>query len=478
MGSLKLAVVSRVWVSICVALLLPAASSAQTLSGFLQIDYLNSQESTDQLNDANAEPLNQNRVLIRRVRLKLSDEWRFLEYAAEVDFNTVSGPQVGLRQMEAALVWPLREPAARVAGPHLAKPPLEAVTAVSGPDAGLADSGDAGHAEVAVEEVGDGGTPVASSPAPSPGPGFPVSFRLGAGIFRAPFGYDVYELSDVERLFAEPSMLARAFFPGQFDLGARLSAVWRGISLVLAIQNGEPIGEKSFAGRDPNDAKDFFVRATVHSKPAGWLKLDFGASTTVGTGFHAGTPATKDVIVWRDLNEDGVVQVNEIQAIRGSAATASQNFERWGVGGDVRARVALPPGELTVFGEAAIANDLDRGIRVADPVLLGRPQRSIAVFGGFTQEITRRGLVGVRVDYYEASLDQSQLQGGTLVRSREPFINYSFAAAYRFDGYQGLGRGRVLFDYTLKRDPLGRDASGRPADLRNDVFTVRLQVEL
>ena len=63
------------------------------------------------------------------------------------------------------------------------------------------------------------------------------------------------------------------------------------------------------------------------------------------------------------------------------------------------------------------------------------------------------------------------------MRAQKPFTYVSFAAAVRFDGPMGFGRGRVLADYTLKRDPLGLDASGRPTDLRNDVFTLRLQVE-
>src|SRR5262249_10086911 len=160
-----------------------------------------------------------------------------------------------------------------------------------------------------------------------------------------------------------------------------------------------PIGEQALPGRDPNAAKDFFGRLTAYGEVAKWLRLEGGLSTTGGFGFHAGTPASKDVLIWRDFNEDGIVQLTEVQAIPGSAATPSQNFGRWGVGADLRARVALPIGELTLFGEAAIANNLDRGLRPADPVLLGRDQRSLAVFGGFTQEIGRYGLIGVRADH-------------------------------------------------------------------------------
>ncbi len=424
---------------VLLSLVLCQAAWGQQVSGFIQVDGVLAEDSVDQLNDADASALNGNRVLIRRARVRVSDEWRWLEYAAEAEFLTVRGPEFGARQLEVAVTWP----------EHVQAAP------------------------------GDGGVSPPTPPSP------PASVRLGAGLFKVPFGVDAYEVSDArygksqdDRLFAEPSLLVQAFFPGQFDLGARLSAKWKGLAAVVAVQNGEPLNTAGFPAVDPNSAKDFFARLTAHAEPFSWASLDVGTSLVVGTGFHAGTPATKDVLVWRDLNEDGIVQVTEIQAIRGSAGTVSENFERWGLGGDVRLKFALPFGKLTLFGEGALANNLDRAIRPADPILLGRAQRGLTGSAGFTQELFSHVLLGVRLDGYLPSLDDAQLAAGTLVRAQQPFTYVSFAAAVRFDGPMGLGRGRVLADYTLKRDPLALDASGRPTDLRNDVFTLRLQVEL
>jgi hypothetical protein len=523
----------RWWWSVALALATPTTIWAQTLSGYTQFDYVHSQESVDQLNDANGQPLNQDRFLIRRARIKLSDEWRWFEYVAELEVNSVSGFTVGPRQLEVAVVWPphvaasapafgidlgalgramtAAKPAEPAPAPEAAAPPADAGIEKAAQAAAASPEADGGTAEAEQAEAPTGaqafpdgtapdaqlqrtaGSPETPGPtttgavgaAQSPAPGapkateWPFSVRLGGGIFLAPFGYDVYELGHQDRLFAEPSMLAQGFFPGQFDVGVRLALRWRDfVCLTLAMQNGEPIGEQALPSRDPNAAKDFFGRVTARAQATRWLQIEGGLSTTGGYGFHPGTPATKDVLIWRDFNEDGIVQLTEIQAIRGSAATPSQNFGRWGVGADLRLRVALPPGELMLFGEAAIANNLDRGIRPADPVLLGRDQRSLAAFGGFTQEIGRYGLIGARVDYYASTLDQTLLQGGTLVRAAETFTNYSFAAAVRFAAPGHLGRGRLMVDYTFKRDPLGRDAAGKPADLKNDVLTVRMQLEL
>src|SRR6185295_5601416 len=133
-----------------VVVLVAAPAFGQTLSGYLQLDYVNSQESVDQLNDANAQPLNQDRFMVRRARVKLTDSWRYFEYAAELEINTVAGPIVAARQLEVAAHWPPLEdvPQARFTLPHLGAPP-DAGAAPSDaapappPDAGVADD-DAG----------------------------------------------------------------------------------------------------------------------------------------------------------------------------------------------------------------------------------------------------------------------------------------------------------------------------------------------
>src|SRR5262249_3522914 len=156
---------------------------------------------------------------------------------------------------------------------------------------------------------------------------------------------------DVDRLFLERSTMERAFFPGEYDLGARLGGGWRFLRYTIAAMNGDPIGEKAFPGRDPNQSKDVIGRLGL-DLPVRRLGVAGGLSAVWGTGFHAGTPATKDVLTWRDTNQDGAVQVNEISVIAGQAPTPSQNFTRWAIGGDLRFGVTLPVvGQLFVYGE-------------------------------------------------------------------------------------------------------------------------------
>jgi hypothetical protein len=307
-------------------------------------------------------------------------------------------------------------------------------------------------------------------------PDAPPRVRLGAGLFRAPFLFEVGDQRDAERLFAERSLMAQAFFPGEYDVGAQASADLGWLRVVLAVQNGEPIGSRALPAEDPNAAKDVFGRVVVRSR-LGPVRVEGGLAATWGRGFHAGTQPTEDTFVWRDANEDGLVQLGEIQAVPGAAGTPSENFDRWGLQGDVRAGVRIPPlGDLWLFAEGALAENLDRGVRPADPVFLGRDQRALGAYVGLVQELGRRWLIGFRFDTYRPELDRTELQGGELVRAEEVFDGYSAAVAARFGLADGVP-GRAVVDYTHRKDPLGRDAGGRPADLRNDVLIARLQLE-
>jgi len=401
-------------------LLHPRIGRAQELSGLVQTDYQRSQESDDELNPGTGDPENRDRFLVRRARLRAERTWSFADATVEGDFNTVAGPGVGLRHVEAAVRW--------------------------------------------------------TGPKTSWSPSAPPLLRLGAGMFRAPFSYEVAEQRDAERLFAERALMAQAFFPGEYDVGAQASASLDWLRVVLAIQNGEPIASRAFPTSDPNAAKDILGRVAARTRVAG-VRIEAGFATVWGKGFHPGTQPTEDTFVWRDANEDGIVQLGEIQAVPGASGTPSENFDRWGFEGDLRAGVRIPRlGELLIFVEGALASNLDRGVRPADPVFLGRDQRAIGAYAGFVQEIGRRFLVGFRFDTYRPELDRTELQGGELVRSEERFDTYTGAVALRFGLADGVP-GRALIDYTARRDPLGRDAAGRPADLRNDLLTARLQLE-
>lgn len=389
-----------------------AAKPTFELSGFVQADaVLYNQSSADEVIGASGEALNEQRFLIRRARLRGDVHYRIFQGALEIDANTVNGPAARIIEADVSARWQ---------GPGQDDVPL---------------------------------------------------LLASIGLLKIPFGAEVPE-GETSRLFLERSTAARAFFPGNYDLGIRLQGGYRFIRYSLALMNGEPIGEKSFPGLDPNAGKDFVGRLGVNALIAGPVRVEAGVSTLSGQGFHKGTPSTKDVLVWRDANENGLVEITEIQAIPGAAATPSMSFHRFALGADLRARAALPwLGELCVYGEVARAENLDRGVEPADPIGAGRAKRELGFHIGVTQEITRYAMIGARYDRYDPDADASEQRGITPVPLDSAYSTLALAAAFRY------APGRLVFEYDHNRNALGRTIGGLPTTLADDSFTIRAEVE-
>jgi hypothetical protein len=384
-----------------------------TLSGFLQVDATAwNQASQDEINQSTGEQLNQTQFLIRRARLRAEVNYRAIGGAVEFDGNTVKGYQARIIGAEASLFW---------RNPNNALPPY---------------------------------------------------LQLTAGSFKIPFGFEVLQ-RDTERVFLERSTMERAFFSGEYDLGARLQGGWRFLRYAVAAMNGDPIGEKLFPGRDPKQSKDLIGHLGVDTRLLSRLGLSGGLSALWGTGFHKGTPETKATLVWRDTNGDGIVQLTEIGNIPGQAALPSQTFGRWAVGGDLRLAWDLPLlGEMVLYGELTYATNLDRAIRIADPIASQRDIREFGYYVALTQELTPWAAVGIRYDYYNPDRDSNDLRYGLQVVKDASYSTLAIAAAARFPGYA-----RLIAEYDHNTNADGRTPSGLPTTLKNDSFTLRAEVK-
>ncbi len=383
-----------------------------SLSGFVQVDATAwSQLSQDQLDPASGDPLNQTRFNIKRARLRAQVDYRVVGGAVEFDGNTNNGYQARIIGAEAYLVW--HNPASSV-------PWLE----------------------------------------------------LTAGSMKIPYGFEIQQ-RDTDRLFLERSTLERALFPGEYDLGARLFGGWRFLRYSLAAMNGDPIGEKAFPGRDPNQSKDLIGRIGVDLRIAHMLGLAGDVSAIWGQGFHKGTPLTKSTLVWRDANQDGAVQLQEIQVLPSQAATPSQNFTRWAVGGDLRfALQTRTLGEFTLYGELTYAANMDRALVVADPVAATRDLRELGGYVAVTQDLTPWAAIGVRYDYYDPDRDANELRNGVQVFANGAYSSFTATAALRYPGYA-----RLILQYDHNTNPLGRTPQGTPTSLAADDFMIRAEAK-
>ena len=385
-----------------------------SLNGFLQADVAIRQSAQDQLNTANA-PLNSDRFNIRRARIRAALDREYVAGAVEFDGNTNNGPAARVLDAEASLRWPARS---------ASELPLLMAT---------------------------------------------------IGAFKIPFGFEVGQ-SDRDRLFLERSTAERAFFPGEYDLGARLQGGWRFVRYQFAVMNGEPAGETSaFPGRDPNHQKDFVGRLGIDTPVVESLSVAIGVSGLSGTGFHPGSPATKPTINWTDRNQDGLFQPTEVSATPGTAATPSSGFTRQAVGADLRlAARLLPLGETTAYGEFYLAKNLDRAIQPADPKSMtgaGRDVDEVGAYVAVTQELSRHAMVGFRYDYYNPDKDSTDKQNAVTVPQTFMYQTFAFTAALQAPS------GRLIVEYDVNTNHQGRDPNGLPTNLKDNAVSLRGEVK-
>jgi hypothetical protein len=382
-----------------------------SLTGFVQADWMvHNQASQNQLSPSGA-PLNQTEIFIRRARLRAALEKTWVAGLVEFDGNTVNGTQARLIGAEASLKIPGEK-------------------------------------------------------------GMPPLLMATIGLFKIPFGFEVGQ-SDRERLFLERSTAEHGLFPGEYDAGLRLQGAWRFARYHFAVMDGEPIGEKTgFALRDPNSQKDFVGRVGIDTPLSEMVWVAGGFSGLSGTGFHAGTPATKATLQFTDRDGNGVLSgINEIQVIPGSAATPSQNFSRFGYGADLRIGVNEPDlGATVLWSELYWAKNLDRGVLPADPVAFGRDYREFGVYVGLTQEFCTRWQAGFRYDFYNPDADSVNTIMGATKPTALAYQTFAFAAALR------AASGRLIAEYDINRNHNGRDALGNPVNLPSNDFIIRGEI--
>ncbi len=381
-----------------------------SFGGYVQSQYESHQNSQDQLFQGGVLQ-NQDRFLIRRARVSAVGEWEYVALALELDGNTVLGPQVDLRKAEASIQY----------RPDRRKPAIVTAT---------------------------------------------------LGQFDTPFGYELVEVPRT-RWFMEDSMAARALWPGTSDIGARFSGALSFFRWTIAALNGQPLGELSpYALQDPLAVKDVVFRFGVDITPRNDFHIAGDISSSHGKGFHAGTDTTKSTLQFQDPG-DGVVRPGTITATLGQTGTASQSFERWAVGADVRAHYRWWLGVTKLYGELVVAQNMDRGLFVADPVSTGVDTRELGFYVGLVQEIGRYGAVGFRFDTYDPNSDAFDKRRARTFPYSQAITTYAPLA-----GVTLQDRARLVFEYDFIKNALARDATGVPTSLKMDTWTLRLQVQL
>jgi hypothetical protein len=293
---------------------------------------------------------------------------------------------------------------------------------------------------------------------------------LTAGITDLPFGAELGE-SQRDRVFMERSLGSLSLFPSEADIGVKLWGAYRFVNYALAVVNGQPLNEQAFP-RDPNAAKDIVGRVGTRAQLVESLSLEGGLSFYHGKGFSRGRDATKDSITWIDDNNNGFAEAHEFQGVTGSAAVPAQNYDRWALGLDLGVSKKTALGISRLSAEAVAASNMDRGLLVSDPGIEGANVRQVVLAFSAVQQITRYGLVGFRAAYYDPNSDVLEQRAGVFHIKDESFFVLSPALGLT------LPHGRLVAQYDIVGDHMGRDERGVPTNAKNNQLTVRLQVDL
>jgi hypothetical protein len=395
----------------------PAATQVATsapelrLGGLVQVDAVPfHQRSVDELDPGTGEPLNRDRFSIPRAWLTGSGRVGYVRGLVQVQGSTGPEPPFRLLDAEISLAYPERGPAY-------------------------------------------------------------VEGKLG--LFLIPFGIETVEQVPT-RMFLDASTWVNALFPGRRDLGAALLGELSFVTYRLAVMNGSPSNAAAFPLLDGNRAKDVLGRIAAFGELARGVRLEVGGSGLWGTGFHPGMPPTKDTLVARDVNEDGLVQTSEVQIVSGSAGEPSSSFRRHALGADFALDFTLPVlGKGRLYGELGWAKNLDRGLFVADPVAQGRPTRELGSMLALRQMLTRHVELGLRYDRYDGDFDASERRGVRIATVDQGVTTYAVALALCT-----LTAFRLTAEYDHQKNPFGRKASGAPGTLASDSLTLRAQLVL
>lgn len=384
------------------------------VGGYLQVQYQWNQLSEDELQQGGV-PLNRDGFAVRRGRLRVSGDWKYVAFAFELDGSTTNGPFVGVRQAHLSAVW--RNPDAK-------RPPY---------------------------------------------------MMLTAGLTEVPFGYEL-RVNQRDWLFMERSSGSLAMFPGPVDIGVRLRGGVRAFRYDVAVMNGTPLNDVagSNAHIDPTRRPDIMGRIGFDVKPRRFA-VSGGASFLAGTGLHEGTDATKNQLQWIDLNENGTLETAEIFSVPGTAALPSIRFTRWAVNADLQFGVRTKIGWTRLLGELTVAQNLDR---VADPIVAGADLRHLQAYGAVIQDLTRWAVLGLRYDLYDHNSDLLMSRKGRFVPVDATVHSISpMVGAILPEGVVKGIRGRLVLQYDVVLDAMGRDERGVPTDLKNDRLTVRAHLE-
>lgn len=289
-------------------------------------------------------------------------------------------------------------------------------------------------------------------------------FSITAGLFNRPFGYET-ECSSSQRASLERSTIVQTLFPGERDLGAKLTVQAKKSSRwsVLKLDMGLFAGNSS--NMETDNKKDFIGHLTINPSSENVIKWNAGISYYNG-GIYQGSNH-----IFRSV-ENGF-------AIDSAIYNIGKYAKREYLGADIQININTAPGKTELTAEY-ITGQQPGGKNISKSPDDSRPKtedvyiRSMS--GGYVKLVQELGfwnLSGiVKYDWYDPN---------TQVKGKDTGSNYTGIGdiATNVTGFGLLWQinSNIQFTayYELIRNETSVNLSGYNTDRKDNVFTFRMQ---
>ena len=281
--------------------------------------------------------------------------------------------------------------------------------------------------------------------------------------------------SDRERLFLERATAERRSFPGEYDAGARLQGGWRFVRYALAVQNGEPIGEKR-------------LPAARSEPPEGLSSGRVGIDTPIApvSGWRRIFGPVRHGVPPRDARDEGDGAVDRPRRQRRRSIRARSRSCRARAADALAELLALRLrrrlrlgveraglGATVLYGELYWAKNLDRAVLPADPrrSAFGRDYREFGRYVALTQESgrTRRSARAT------TSTTRTPTRANTVMGATKPTALAYQTLSLRGRAAGAVGRGSSP-STTSTATTTAATRAGNPTNLADNAFTIRGEV--
>ncbi|HOS47165.1 MAG TPA: porin [Bacteroidia bacterium] len=310
-------------------------------------------------------------------------------------------------------------------------------------------------------------------------------FSLQAGIFDRPFGYEI-EYSSNTREAPERGRMSQILFPNERDMGAKIViqgpkfGIWNWLKLDVALMTGNGSPDAGVGVSDFDKRKDLIMHLNAtRSNLTETIKYGIGVSYYNGGVVYNADSLSKVVAFKMNTDKDGV------QTFKADTVAPDAFAPRNYIGADAQFQTITPIGIFSlkaeyIQGEQAGTNSSTKSLSTKPSV--SNPIYSRKFNGAYFTLVQNISILKsqliLKYDWYDPNTD---IKGDEVGRKSAEGNKSTNATDLRYDTF-GAGiaylidnNTKIVAYYDMVKNETSSNLSGYTKDLKDNVFTLRLQ---